>query len=275
MINLVSIQLSDHGRLYQCEDPNLCLSIADPCIVEKQFAEIAFGHMASNYMRIPRETFKKDPWKVLRKATDKDLNLQERNERREREAISYCKELVSTHNLSMKLEQVSFAFDAKKATFYYTAEEWIDFRQLVRDLAKEFKVRIEMRQIGARDLASLMGGCDTCGEQLCCTRNLKDLKPVPIRAAKDQNFTGNPDKLTGVCGRLKCCLLYEHPMYTAVKGSMPSPGKTVRLPEGKGRVAKIDVVREEVLVILEDGSQVAVRGDRATDLTFPNGPTDG
>ncbi|MFQ6671934.1 MAG: regulatory iron-sulfur-containing complex subunit RicT, partial [Candidatus Tectimicrobiota bacterium] len=121
---------------------------------------------------------------------------------------------------------------------------------------------------------ALMGGCDSCGEQLCCTRNLKEFKPVPIRVAKDQNFSGNPDKLTGLCGRLKCCMLYEHPTYAAVKGSLPGLGKTVQLPEGRARVTKIDIFREEVVADLEDGRQVALPCGRGPQPAGPHGPAD-
>ncbi len=275
MITLVGVQLPNHARISQYEDPSLSLSIGDPCVVERGPGEFAFGHMASNYMRLPQHAVTWKLPRVLRKATEHDLKRQSHNEQMEREAVAFCKQRIEEHRLQMNLEKVYFAFDGEKITFYYTAEDRIDFRQLVRNLAKEFKVRIEMRQIGARDLAGMTGGCDSCGEQLCCTRNLKEFKPVPIRAAKDQNHTGNPDKLTGVCGRLKCCLLYEHPTYAAVKGSMPGPGKTVRLPEGKGRVAKIDIFREEVLVNLDDGRQVAVRGDRGSRRVVPDEPADG
>jgi cell fate regulator YaaT (PSP1 superfamily) len=274
MITLVGVQLPDHGRISQYEDSSLALSIGDPCVVEHGPGEFAFGHMASNYIRLPQQAVTWARPRVLRKATEHDLKRQEHNEQMEREAVIFCKQRISELELTMKLEKVFFAFDGEKVTFYYTADDRIDFRQLVRDLAKEFKVRIEMRQIGARDLAAMTGGCDSCGEELCCARNLKEFKPVPIRMAKDQNHTGNPDKLTGVCGRLKCCLLYEHPTYAGVKGSLPGPGKTVRLAEGRGRVAKIDIFTEEVIVILEDGRQVAVQGDRIRSLSAPDGPAD-
>lgn len=260
MITLVGVQLSGHGKIHQCEspDPHPTLSMREPCIVEKDSGELAFGHMASNYMRLPRAKVRGEPWKVLRKATELDLKMQNRNERLEQEAIYFCKQRVAVHKLPMKLSQVAFAFDGKKATFYYRSDERVDFRQLVRELAKRFRIRVEMRQMGARDMASFMGGCDSCDQELCCARFMNELPPVPIRLARDQNLTGNPDKCTGVCGRLKCCLLFEHPNYAAVMGDMPHPGRTVELPEGKGRVAKVDVFLEQVLVNMEDGRQVAV-----------------
>jgi cell fate regulator YaaT (PSP1 superfamily) len=231
-------------------------------MVEMEEGEAAIGHVAGPYRRLARQELKEEPWKVLRRANERDLKVHDRNERLELEAFKYCKKRIGIRKLPMKLERVAFAFDAKKAIFFFTADGRVDFRQLVRDLASRFKIRIEMRQIGVRDLAGQMGGFGVCGETLCCARHLRNFSPISIRMAKDQNLTLNPSKISGVCGRLMCCLVYEHPTYCEVKGPMPCCGKKVRLPEGPGRVSKVDIFQEEVVVDLEEGHQVVLRGER-------------
>jgi cell fate regulator YaaT (PSP1 superfamily) len=269
MVILVGVKLPHHGKIIQCESDDHSLILGDPCIVETDESEVAFGQVAGSYRQLKTEELKEEPWRVLRRATERDLKMHDRNERLEQEAFEFCNNRITIRKLPMKLERVVFAFDGKKAIFYFTAEGRVDFRQLVRDLASRFKIRIEMRQIGVRDLAGQMGGFGICGEVLCCARHLRGFSPVSIRMAKDQNLTLNPSKISGVCGRLMCCLAYEHPTYCQVKGSMPCCGKKVRLPEGPGRVAKVDIFKEEVLVDLEEGPQVTLRGQR---LTEPRGP---
>ncbi len=269
MVTLVGVKLSHHGKVFPCEAADPSFVVGDACVVETAEGETAFGRVSGSYRRLPRAELKEEPWKVLRRATERDVKMHDRNERLEREAFDYCNDRISIRKLPMKLERVAFAFDGKKATFYFTAEGRVDFRQLVRDLASRFKVRIEMRQIGVRDLAGQMGGFGICGQTLCCARHLRGFSPVSIRMAKDQNLTLNPSKISGVCGRLMCCLAYEHPVYCDVKGAMPCCGKKVKLPEGSGRVAKVDIFREEVVVDLEAGQQLAVRGRRLKDPSSP------
>lgn len=262
MVTLVGVKLPHSGKIYPCETSDLSFSLGDPCVVEMEGGETALGHVADSYRRIPRSCLKEQPWKIVRPATERDLKMQDRNERLEREAFSFCNRRIEIRKLQMKLERVVFCLDGTKATFYFTAESRVDFRQLVRDLASRFKVRIEMRQIGVRDLAAQMGGYGPCGQVLCCARHLRRFTPVSIRMAKDQNLTLNPSKISGLCGRLMCCLAYEHPVYCAVKGSLPCCGKKVQLPDGTGKVAKVDIFREEVLVELPEGQQVALRPEQ-------------
>ena len=272
MVTLVGVKLPHCGKVFQCETEDLTLAAGDPCVIELDDGETALGYVASSYRRLPREVLKEEPRKVLRRATERDLKMQDRNRRMEHEAFDYCNKRITIRKLPMKLERVAFTFEGKKAIFYFTAEGRVDFRQLVRDLASRFKIRIEMRQIGVRDLAAQMGGYGVCGQVLCCARHLKSFNPVSIRMAKDQNLTLNPAKISGVCGRLMCCLAYEHPTYTLVKGDLPCCGKKVRLPEGSGRVAKVDIFKEEVIVDLDEGRQVSVRCGRADQPQSSEGP---
>lgn len=267
MVTVIGIKFPHHGKIFQCETDDLSLSPGDTCVVETDEGDSAFGRVIVAPRRIPRQELKEEPWKILRRATDRDLKVHDRNERLELEAFDYCNKRIEIRKLPMNLERVAFAFDGKKAIFYFTAEGRVDFRQLVRDLASRFKIRIEMRQIGVRDLAAQMGGFGVCGEVLCCARHLKGFSPVSIRMAKDQNLTLNPSKISGVCGRLMCCLAYEHSTYCDIKGSMPCCGKKVKLPEGAGRVSKVDIFREEVVVDLEEGHQIALRGQRLIEAS--------
>jgi cell fate regulator YaaT (PSP1 superfamily) len=157
--------------------------------------------------------------RIVRKASTEDLELEKRREALEQEAYAYAATAIRSHSLAMKLGKVEYSFDGRKATFFFTAEGRIDFRELVRDLAHCFHIRVEMRQVGVRDEAGLLGGVGVCGRELCCSTWLKDLKPVSIRAAKQQGLMLNPSKLSGVCGRLRCCLNYELPGYGCGNGS--------------------------------------------------------
>jgi cell fate regulator YaaT (PSP1 superfamily) len=185
------------------------LRFGDPCVVEHG-EDVAIGkvwlppRLPSSAGRLPKE-------RVLRKASAEDMQQETQRVALEGEAYSYCSEAIHTHGLPMKLGKVEYTLDGRKATFFFTAEGRVDFRELVKDLAHRFRIRVEMRQIGVRDEAGLLGGAGICGRELCCTTWLKDLKPVSIKAAKQQGLMLNPAKLSGVCGRLRCCLNYELP----------------------------------------------------------------
>ena len=187
------------------------LGFGDACVVERG-EDFAIGkvllppRLPSTERHIPTQ-------RVLRKATPEDLEHEHRRESLEKEAYTYAASTIRAHSLPMKLTKVEYTFDSRKATFFFTAEERIDFRELVRELAQRFRVRVEMRQIGVRDEAGLLGGVGICGKELCCATWLKDLAPVSIKAAKQQGLMLNPSKLSGLCGRLRCCLNYELPGY--------------------------------------------------------------
>jgi cell fate regulator YaaT (PSP1 superfamily) len=189
---------------------------------------------------------------VLRRATPWDLIQAESFSQKEKEALGLCKEKVAEQRLTMKLVRAEYSFDGTRLTFYFTAEKRVDFRSLVRELAKTFKTRIELRQIGVRDEAKLIGGVGHCGRPLCCHSWLCDFNPVSIKMAKQQDLPLNPMEISGICGRLLCCLSYENEFYAEAKRRLPKVGKTIDTPQGKGRVVSLNIFTERMRVVLEN-----------------------
>ncbi len=195
---------------------------------------------------------------VLREATEEDIRHAGELREREREAMPIYRKIVGEHGLDMKPVDVEYLFDGSKVVFYFVAEERVDFRELVRDLAARFKARIDMRQVGVRDEARMVGGIGHCGEQLCCVRFSGDFQPVSIRMAKEQDLPLNPLKISGLCGRLMCCLRYEYDTYKEFKTRAPKRGSMVETPMGPGKVSDLDTPRETVTLRLESGGTVSV-----------------
>jgi cell fate regulator YaaT (PSP1 superfamily) len=195
---------------------------------------------------------------VLRLAEEDDLRRMLTFKAREKEALRRCAQRVSQHDLPMKLAEAEYTFDGSRLTFYFTAEERVDFRALVRDLAATFHTRIELRQIGARDHAKLLGGVGMCGKTLCCSSWLTEFNVVSIRMAKEQGLPLNTSKISGVCGRLLCCLAYENDNYIEAKSRMPAYNEVVMTPSGEGRIVGMNVPRESVEVMLESGATITV-----------------
>ncbi len=191
---------------------------------------------------------------VIRRASRKDLERWFSNKSRETETFVMGRETVDRMNLPMKIADVEWQFDGKKVTFYFTAERRVDFRQLVRKLAGQFRTRVELRQIGVRDEAARLGGIGSCGRELCCTTWLQEFRPVSTQAAKVQDLPLNPVRLSGQCGRLKCCLNYELEQYMAALKALPKPGTFVQTTEGRGKVVKLDIFKSLVWVQQEGGS---------------------
>ncbi len=189
---------------------------------------------------------------VLRKTTPEDLKKLEQNREKERIAFKVCKEKIEKHGLNMKLVDVEYQFDGNKITFYFTAERRVDFRELVKDLAAYYKVRIELRQIGVRDEARRFGGYGICGRKLCCTSFLKEFDPITTQSAKEQNLPLNPQKLSGICGRLMCCLNYELEFYLEANRKFPPIGTQIVTEKGTAVVDKFDVFKEEVILKYEN-----------------------
>ena len=190
--------------------------------------------------------------KILRKAVNEDLNRLEENRKTEGRALIVCREKVLKHKLPMKILDTEYQFDKNKFTFYFTADGRIDFRELVKDLASEYKTRIELRQIGARDDAKRTGGYGMCGIQKCCTTCITEFTPITTQLAKEQNLALNPLKLSGVCGKLKCCLLYEKEFYKDAKRKFPDVDTKIITEKGPGKVQKIDIFNEAVQIRFED-----------------------
>lgn len=191
--------------------------------------------------------------KVIRAATAEDLKQAEHNEKAEARALKICAKKVEEHGLEMHLTGAEYTFDRGKLLFYFTSEGRVDFRDLVRDLAAIFKTRIELRQIGVRDEARMIGGLGSCGRPLCCATFLQDFVPVSIKMAKSQELSLNPGKISGMCGRLMCCLRFEHDAYTEGRKGMPKVGRSVMTPDGPGEVVELNVMGGRIAVRLEDG----------------------
>ena len=256
MIEVVGVKFRPTGKVYNFLANDLELRIGDQCVVE---TERGFGFGTIDIGKICHEKcpFKRPLRNVLRKATEEDLAIVKENEAIERDATSFCLKRVVARHLEMQLVDVECTFDRNRLTFYFIAEGRIDFRELVKDLAQKFRTRIEMRQIGVRDEAKLIGGFGVCGRPLCCTTYLKNFETVSIKMAKVQGLTLNPSKLSGVCDRLKCCLTYEYDYYRQMSKYMPRRGQMVKDLEGNGpyRVRDVNYLDGTVLVELSDGTK--------------------
>ena len=196
--------------------------------------------------------------KVVRKANPWDVIQVEKNKKKIKEVMDSCSNKIRERKLVMKLIDAEFSFDRSKIVFYFTAEGRVDFRDLVKDLANAFKTRIELKQIGVRDEAKMLGGLGPCGRALCCATHLKDFEPVTIKMAKEQNLPLNPTKISGLCGRLMCCLGYEYSTYKDLMKGMPHEGEVIKTPKGNGKVISVNALRRAVTVELEDGSQLEI-----------------
>ena len=206
---------------------------------------------------------------MIRVADEADIEHERENQRREKEAYRICRQKIRDHNLDMKLVQAEYTFDNKKMLFYFTADGRVDFRELVKDLASVFRTRIELRQIGVRDETKMLGGIGTCGRPLCCSTYLSDFAPVSIRMAKEQNLSLNPAKISGVCGRLMCCLKNEEETYEYLNRKLPGVGDVVQTPDGReGEVQSLNVLRQKVRVLIEEAMTKEVADYPAEEITL-------
>ncbi len=253
---VTSVMSGAQGRVAEFYWNMIDLKVGDLCVVEDEDG-LDFGSVALT--KRPESACSgcskpKRSGKVIRKATADDQERAAGLSEKATMAMAYCRTRIPTMGLEMSLSRVHFSFDGLKAVFFFTSEGRVDFRDLVRDLATFSGVRVEMRQIGVRDEAKLIGGCGPCGGQLCCSTFLSGFTPVSIRMAKDQNLSLNPAKISGVCGRLMCCLSFEHKHYKELQSQAPKLGKTVTTSDGKvGKVAQINLLKEQVVVLFEGG----------------------
>ena len=204
--------------------------------------------------------------RVLRLATEKDIQQQALNLQKEREARAICLKKIAEHRLDMKLVKVEYTFDRSKLIAYFTSSGRVDFRALVKDLASVFRVRIELKQIGVRDEAKMLGGLGACGRPLCCSQFLSDFQPVSIKMAKEQSLSLNPTKISGICGRLMCCLKYEEEQYERARKALPHMGRDVITADGQGTVVEVNVLKETVKVRVAKGSDSEVREYPASEV---------
>ena len=268
MIKVVGIRFQRAGKIYYFDPLDYDLETAMHVIVET-----ARGVEMGTVLIPPKEVEGDkviQPLKpVIRVATDEDEKVMERNKEKEAEAYVICKEKIAKHGLEMKLVAAEYTFDNNKLLFYFTADGRIDFRELVKDLASVFRTRIELRQIGVRDETKMLGGIGICGRELCCKSYLTDFVPVSIKMAKEQNLSLNPTKISGVCGRLMCCLKNEQDTYEYLNSRLPSVGDYVTTPGGmKGEVQSINVLRQLVKVIVDNGEEKELIEYPVDDLQF-------
>jgi len=257
MATIVGIQFQKNGKVYNYDANDLELRQNEYVIVDTPHG-IDLGQVVADNRT--EETEAKVPLKkVIRIATEKDLQVSTENRQKEREAYEICQKKICEHKLDMKLVSVEYAFDNSKALFYFTANGRVDFRSLVKDLASVFKMRIELRQIGVRDEARMLGGLGPCGRPICCGTFLEEFQPVSIKMAKEQNLSLNPTKISGVCGRLMCCLKYEQDHYEKTRKIMPRVGKEVITPDGSGIVSDLNIVKETVFVRITNGDSSEIK----------------
>ncbi|MDD5559353.1 regulatory iron-sulfur-containing complex subunit RicT [Candidatus Methylomirabilis sp.] len=267
----VRISLGETEYQEQHYDPRgVKLKPGDQVVVETKWGQ-GLARVLATFPMYPSQKAAEPLPAVLRVATTRDRANEERIRRLEVEGKASCLRKITERELPMKLVDVKASFDRSRVTFYFYADERIDFRELVKELAQQLHTRIEMRQIRARDVASKLGCVGPCGRQLCCKTFLKEYEPISVRMAKDQGLPLNPSKLAGMCGRLKCCLRYEHSMYEELKRRLPKVGSPVEAPEGVGIVKARNILTESVVVELEDGAQITVK---AADLIHIGPPLD-
>jgi len=250
-----------NGKSEQFDAGDFSLDTNENVIVETEKG-LVLGRVLSPPREKEKRFFLKSPKKVVRKATPEDLEQFERNQQLEKEAYQFCLRKIREKNLNMKLVKTEVLLDRSKILFYFTSEKRVDFRELVRDLAGGFRMRIEMRQIGVRDEAKMICGIGGCGRELCCTKFMNRFELVSVKMAKEQNLALNPTKISGICGRLMCCLSYEFPTYMDLKKDLPKVGKHIVTPSGRGKIIRQNVLSQTVTVELEEGGEITIHASK-------------
>ena len=252
MTKVVGVKFRNTGKTYFFDPQDLSIEQGDYVIVETARG-IEFGKVYLGMTDMKNEDISKPLKPVIRIANEEDHKQHMENESRRDETMAICQELIQKRELDMKLVDVEFTISGNKVIFYFTADGRVDFRELVKDLASVFHMRIELRQVGSRDEAKMLGGIGNCGKSLCCTTWLSDFQPVSIKMAKNQNLSLNPSKISGVCGRLMCCLKYENDLYIKLRDGIPDNGEKVKTPDGMGKVFDTNILEETVRVRLFTG----------------------
>jgi cell fate regulator YaaT (PSP1 superfamily) len=255
LYDVVGVRFKKAGKIYYF-DPNGLHIEDDDFVIVETIRGIEYGKVVLNNKRVEENDVVLPLKKVIRLADDKDRLMVQENQDAAEEAYHVCQKKVSEHGLDMKLVDVEYTFDRNKVIFYFTADGRVDFRELVKDLAAIFKTRIELRQIGVRDEAKMLGGIGPCGRMLCCSTFLGDFEPVSIKMAKDQNLSLNPTKISGLCGRLMCCLKYENDEYEAAKELLPDLGEMIGTPNGLGKVIGLNILEKIIQVNLVEQERV-------------------
>lgn len=252
---VVGVVFKRAGKVYYFDPDGIDLKSGEKVVV-KTSRGMEFGEVVSSPMEVADEEITAPLKKVVRRASDDDKSTLTKNKQKEKEAYQVAEEKIAKHRLPMKLIEVEYVFDGSKIIFYFTSDGRVDFRELVKDLASVFRTRIELRQIGVRDEAKMVGGLGPCGQRLCCTVFLGDFEPVSIRMAKEQDLPLNPLKISGICGRLMCCLKYEYEAYQDFKKRAPKRGTKLTTEFGTARIVEFNVPKETVIAELESGQRI-------------------
>ena len=268
MITIIGVRFRNVGKVYYFSPRELDICVGDHVIVETARG-VEYGFVVLGPKEVDDSKVIQPLKEVIRIATPKDDAREENNRKKEKEAFEICQKKIRAHNLEMKLIDAEYTFDNNKMLLYFTADGRIDFRELVKDLAAVFKTRIELRQIGVRDETKILGGIGICGRPLCCHTYLSEFAPVSIKMAKEQNLSLNPTKISGVCGRLMCCLKNEQETYEYLNRKLPGVGDIVTLPDGmKGEVSGVNVLRQLVKVLVDVNDEKEMREYPVEELKF-------
>jgi len=268
MVKVIGVRFRTAGKIYFFDPLKFDVKRGDHVIVETARG-IEYGTVVGDPKEVENDKVIQPLKPVLRVATARDTEQENANKQKEREAFKICLEKIKKHKLDMKLVEAEYTFDNNKLLFYFTADGRIDFRELVKDLAAVFRTRIELRQIGVRDETKIMGGYGICGRELCCHTFLSEFAPVSIKMAKEQNLSLNPTKISGVCGRLMCCLKNEEETYEYLNSRLPNVGDYVTTDDGlKGEVSSVNVLRQLVKVLVEVNDEKELREYQADQLKF-------
>lgn len=261
MPDVVGIRFKRAGKIYYFDPAGMQLEVGDLVAVETARG-LEAGRVVVGTKQVLESELGEPLKPVVRRVEPQDLRQMQFYRDKEEAALQKCQQKIAAHNLPMKLVGAEYNFDGSRLTFYFTAEGRVDFRELVKDLASTFRTRIELRQIGVRDQAKMIGGLGRCGRNLCCASFLSDFSTVSIKMAKEQDLPLNPMKISGLCGRLLCCLGYENEYYVTQKRELPAPDTLVCTPHGTGRVRSANVLSRDVTVELPNGSLVQIPADQ-------------
>lgn len=268
MIKVIGVRFRQAGKIYNFDPVGLEIKKGDNVIVETARG-VEYGYVVDDIKEVEEENIVMPLKPVMRVATEEDHKKAKDNIEKEKKAFKICKEKIAKHGLEMKLIDTEYTFDNNKVLFYFTADGRIDFRELVKDLAAVFKTRIELRQVGVRDETKMLGGIGVCGRPLCCNTYLSEFIPVSIKMAKEQNLSLNPTKISGICGRLMCCLKNEQEAYEHLNSNLPDVGEMVKTFDGfKGEVVSVNVLRQKVKIVVEQNDEREIKEYSIKELKF-------
>ena len=268
MIKVIGVRSRQAGKIYNFSPADFQVKVGDHVIVETARG-IEYGSVVQGIREVADDKVIMPLKSVIRIATEEDDKKAIENNEKEKKAFKICKEKIAKHGLEMKLIETEYTFDNNKVLFYFTADGRIDFRELVKDLASVFKTRIELRQVGVRDETKMLGGIGICGRPLCCNTYLSEFIPVSIKMAKEQSLSLNPTKISGICGRLMCCLKNEQEAYEELNSNLPDIGEKVKTFDGfKGEVVSVNVLRQKVKIVVEVDDEREIKEYAIDELKF-------